>query len=126
MQNMKINKIIDLFLKNVLVYMIYMVEHDDTVNFIYVSDDEADNDIISELEIQLSDSLCKEVNILNICDFSIPDRVDVIKRAELIYSGDAIMKRMFEFEINAAFKAQLNERLSYIERKEKCGAYYLQ
>ena len=97
----KIEQAIKMILKNMLVHMIYMVEHDDTgsINFIFISNDRIGEDMIVDLENALCRKFKCEINLISIYDFDIPDRIDIMKRAELVYCESKVIKQIFELNL---------------------------
>lgn len=124
----KIEQAIKMILKNMLVHMIYMVEHDDTgsINFIFISNDRIGEDMIVDLENALCRKFKCEINLISMYDFDIPDRIDIMKRAELVYCESKVIKQIFEIELNTAYKTMMDERKRFIERKSECATYYIQ
>ena len=124
----KIEQAIKMILKNMLVHMIYMVEHDDTgsINFIFIGNDRIDEDMIVELENALCRKFKCEINLISMYDFDIPDRIDIMKRAELVYCESKVIKQIFEIELNTAYKTMMDERKRFMERKSECATYYIQ
>jgi len=121
-----VNKSMQVILKNMLVHLVYMVEHDNSVNFIYVSNDHIDDNTVVEIENNIEDILKKEVNILNAYEFTVPDRDEISRHAELVYCENKLIKQIFEMETSTAMKAVIEERSRIIERKAECSTYYLQ
>lgn len=121
-----VNKSVQIITRNMLVHMVYMIEQDHSVSFIYVSNDQIDDKIVIEIENSIEDIIKKEVNILNAYEFAVPDRAEISKRADLIYCENKLIKQIFEMETSTAMKAVIEERSRIIERKAECSSYYLQ
>lgn len=119
-------KAVRIFLQNMLVHILYMVEYKDSVNIIFVSNSPADDKLIIETENSIAECIRKDVNILDIYDFGISDRFEIIQKAALIYCEYKILKQAFELETATAMKAVMDERTRFIERKNECSTYYLQ
>lgn len=116
----------EIFLQNMLVHILYMVEYKNSVNIIFVCNSPADDKLIIEIENSIAACIHKEVNVLDIYDFSVSDRFEIIQKATVIYCEYKIIKQAFELETATAMKAVMDERTRFIERKNECSTYYLQ
>ncbi|MCX7714990.1 MAG: hypothetical protein N2171_04615 [Clostridia bacterium] len=106
--------------------LIYMLEYEEGVNLIFVSNNLFDEKTIKNIEIEASGILECEVEVLDMREFDEADRIEIIRRANLIYCKNTLEKKIFEMETVAAYRELVEQRKSFMERKQECATFYLQ
>lgn len=126
MNREQIKTVVQVFLQNMLVHILYMIEYQNSINLVFVTNDKVSDDVIIEIENTIEDISKSEVNILNAYEFDVADRMEIIKKGELIYCENKLIKQIFEIETATAMKSALDEKSRFLERKAECASYYLQ
>ena len=119
-------KIVSIFNERILSPVLYMVEYDDIVDLICFCDR---NIIIGELydtAKALQTAIGKQFEIVDIREFDEADRIDIIHNAELIYSEDRLIERIFEQSMLEDFEIMMREREEAHIRYEDNHSPYVQ
>ena len=119
-------EIVSIFNERILSPVLYMVEYDDIVDLICFCDR---NIIIGEIydtaqSLRLATG--KQFEIVDIREFDEADRLDIIHNAELIYSEDKLIERIFKQSMLEDFEIMMREREEAHIRYEDNHSPYVQ
>ena len=120
------NEIISIFNEHILSPVLYMAEYDDVVDLICFCDK---NIIIGEIydtESALRAATGRSFEIVDIREFDEVDRLDIIHNAELIYSEDKLIEKIFEQSMLEDFEIMMREREEAHIRYEDNRSPYVQ
>ena len=104
------SEIVSIFNERILSPVLYMVEYDDIIDLICFCDR---NIIIGEIydtAAALQAATGKQFEIVDIREFDEADRIDIIHNAELIYSEDRLIEKIFEQSMLEDFEIMMRER----------------
>ncbi len=119
-------QMIKIISENILTPIIYMIEHEDIVDFICFCDRNITMQEIYDTELKLKDIVGKDAEIIDIREFVESERLDVINRAVLIHSEHPLIEKVFEQSMLEDFKIAMAERKDVLERHKESGTCYLQ
>ncbi|MCC8161241.1 MAG: hypothetical protein LIO53_08080 [Oscillospiraceae bacterium] len=119
-------QMIKIISENILTPIIYMIEHEDIVDFICFCDRNITMQEIYDTELKLKDIVGKDAEIIDIREFVESERLDVINRAVLIHSEHPLIEKVFEQSMLEDFKIAMAERKDVLERHKESGMCYLQ
>ena len=120
------NEIVSIFNERILSPVLYMAEYDDVVDLICFCDR---NIIIGEMydtAAALYAATGRHFEIVDIREFDEADRIDIINNAELIYSEDKLIERIFEQSMLEDFEIMMREREEAHIRYEDNSSPYVQ
>lgn len=112
--------------ERILTPILYTIEYDYKINFICFCDKNIKLSDLYEAENELTDILGIPAEIIDIREFSEPDRMEVLKRATLVYSADPEMEKIFISSVAEDYAKCLMEKMSMIARYRHTGSGYLQ
>ena len=112
--------------ENILTPIIYMIEHEYTIDFICFCDRNITMQEIYNAEHIISAKTGKQIEIIDIREFGESDRIDVINQATLIHSEHPVIEQIFTQSMLEDFKFAMNERNGVLERYKESGTCYLQ
>ena len=121
-----IEKALRLFTERILTPILYMVEYDDKINFICFCDKNIKMKDIYDTNRALTDILGVSAEIIDIREFSEPDRMELLKNATLVYSADPLLEQIFIASMAEDYKNSIAEKMSMLERYKETGSGYLQ
>ena len=121
-----IDKIAGLIADAVLSPLIYMVEHDGRIDFIYISNEEISEDVLYNVQMSASGMLNCDVDILDIRYFSEFDKISLIQKSQIVYCENPILPKIIELRSIESLRDMIKEKDSVIERKKEYDCYYLQ
>ncbi len=120
------DKIARIISENILTPVIYMLEHDDALDFICFCDRNITMGDIYETERRIKKETGRCAEIIDIREFGEAERLEVVNRAELIYSEHPLIEKIFAQSMAEDFKIAIEERNSVLERRREQGTCYLQ
>lgn len=120
------DKIVKIICENILTPVIYMLERDDVLDFICFCDRHITMRDIYETEMKIKEASGKNTEIIDIREFGESERLEVVNRAELIYSEHPLIEKIFAQSMMEDFQIVMEERKSVIERHKEQGTCYLQ
>lgn len=112
--------------ENILTPVIYMIEQDDTIDFICFCDRHITMQEIYNTEHIISEKSGKHIEIIDIREFGESERIEVINQAALIHSEHPVIEKVFAQYIIEDYKTAIGERNDVLERYKQFGTYYLQ
>ena len=119
-------EIVSIFNERILSPVLYMVEYDDIIDLICFCDR---NIIIGEIydtAKALQAAVGKQFEIVDIREFDEADRIDIMNNAELIYSEDRLIEKLFEQSMLEDFEIMMREREEAHIRYEDNHSPYVQ
>lgn len=120
------SEIVSIFNERILSPVLYMVEYDDIVDLICFCDRNIIVGEIYETAGALQAATGKQFEIVDIREFDEVDRIDIIHNAELIYSEDRLIERIFEQSMLEDFEIMMREREEAHIRYEDNSSPYVQ
>lgn len=119
-------RIISVFNEHILSPVIYMEENDDIVDLICFCDRNILMGDLYAAQSALRNETGRRFEIIDIREFDMADRLDVMKNAELIYSEDRLVERIFERSILEDFETMQQERSDALVRYGDTSSPYAQ
>lgn len=125
--NDKITKeAVDIILKSVVTAVLYMVEHNGRVDFIYVSQSTVSDEILYPVQEELKNLFDCDVELVDINYFDILDRLQVIKKAEMVYCEGEKTKDGLQWQMAKEIQDYMHKRVELIKRRKEDGVFYMQ
>lgn len=124
--NDKITEAAKIIAKNVFAMLIYAVEHDNRVDFVYFADNTPDEDIINAAQESALKLLGCDVGILDIRDFTEFDRIQLIQKGVPIYSISPVLPQLAENKAIETMKTIVYEKSRMCKMKKECGSFFYQ
>lgn len=121
-----ISKAVRIVKDSVLTPVIYMSEQEDLVEFICFCDGNITTEALCEAEKKIEKALEINAEIIDIRDFSVADRLDIISRCELVYSEHQFLEKVFESAMITDYQRMISEKHSALNRVKECGTFYVQ
>lgn len=126
-QNEKIlSKILDLIKERLDLPLIYLFEHNNRSDFIYVVEKELNNKIVTETEIEITELINHTISLIDIREFDTLDRMNIMKNSTMIYCKNPQVKNFMESAANVDVENLIKKRNTLINRKKECGVFFLQ
>lgn len=122
----KVNTIAGLIAKTVLSPIVYMVEHDNRIDFVYITNEEISDDKLYDVQNSASILLKCDVDILDIRYFSEIDKLTLLKNSTPVYCENPILPKLVEANAIESIKLMTKQKNEIIERKSELGCYFLQ
>ncbi|HIT85259.1 MAG TPA: hypothetical protein IAA60_05045 [Candidatus Ornithomonoglobus intestinigallinarum] len=110
----------------VLSPVIYMSETEYGVEFICFCFAEVTDDELFELGERLTRELNVTAEVVDILEFTIADRLDIISNTQLVYCEDPMIEQMLAMSVVEESRQEREKVRSMIKRKNESGSYYLQ
>ncbi len=120
------DKIIKIFKEKILTPILYMVQYDDIVDLVCFCDRSITMQTIYDTANEIGKQIDKQVEIIDIREFDEADRIEIMKNAQLLYSEDPIIERIFEESMLEDFRIMLNQREETMSRYIENSTPYLQ
>ncbi|MGN0108117.1 MAG: hypothetical protein ACI4A5_10540 [Hominilimicola sp.] len=120
------DKMAKIISQNILTPVIYMIENDDTVDFICFCDRNITMQEIYNVEQMIKEETGKNAEIIDIREFGESERLEVINHATLIHSEHPLIENIFTQSMLEDFKIAMEERKGVLERQREMGTCYLQ
>lgn len=120
------DKIIKIFKEKILTPILYMVQYDDIVDLVCFCDRSITMQTIYDTANEIQKQIDKQVEIIDIREFDEADRIEIMKNAQLLYSEDPIIERIFEESMIEDFRIMLNQREETMSRYIENSTPYLQ
>lgn len=120
------DKIIKIFKEKILTPILYMVQYDDIVDLVCFCDRSITMQTIYDTANEIQKQIDKQVEIIDIREFDEADRIEIMKNAQLLYSEDPIIERIFEESMLEDFRIMLNQREETMSRYIENSTPYLQ
>lgn len=120
------DKIIKIFKEKILTPILYMVQYDDIVDLVCFCDRSITMQTIYDTANKIGKQIDKHVEIIDIREFDEADRLEIMKNAQLLYSEDPIIERIFEESMLEDFRIMLNQREETMSRYIENSTPYLQ
>lgn len=111
---------------HILSPVIYMSETESGVEFICFCFSDVTDDELLELGETLTKTLSVTTEVVDILEYDINDRMDIISNADLVYSEDPLIEQMLTMSIAEEHKRELEEVRNMLRRKNENGSYYIQ
>lgn len=119
-------KIINIISGNILTPVIYMIEHDEVLDFICFCDMNITMQEIYDVEEKIKFETGKKVEIVDIREFRAAERLDILSNAQLIHSEHPAIEKIFAQSITEDLKDEIEKRHKALERYRVSGTAYLQ
>ena len=114
----------DIILENILTPILYYYV-DEVYEFILFSDANTPEECFRRTEEAISMNLGISAEIIDLREFELSDRLDIVHDAYLAYCEDDTTERMFQAAVMADMcNHELTKQMS-IERKLTTGSYYM-
>lgn len=120
------DKLVDIISANILTPVIYMIEHDDVLNFICFCDRNITMQEIYNVEQMIKEITGRNAEIIDIREFGESERIEVINQAKLIHSEHPLIEKVFAQSMMEDFKIAMEERKDVLARHRESGTCYLQ
>ena len=120
------NKMAKIICDNILTPVIYMIENDDVLDFICFCDRNITMQEIYNVEQLIKEETGQAAEIIDIREFSEPERLEVLNHATLIHSEHPIIERIFAESMVEDYKAAMHERQTILDRVRETGTFYVQ
>lgn len=121
-----IRSAIRLITEKVLTPVLYMLEHDDRIDFICFCDKSVKLEELYDVSAKLTEMLGTPAEIIDIREFSEVDRLEVLKTAELIHSEHPLIEQVFIASMTQDFQLAVRKKTDMIDRNQKTGTYFVQ
>ena len=122
----EISHAVQIIENNILTPVIYMNETEYGIEFIcFCCYDITDKELF-ELGEKLTQLLNIPVEVVDIMEYNINDRMDIVSNAELVYSEDPLTEQMLTMSVAEEHKQEREKMKSMLRRKSESGSYYLQ
>lgn len=121
-----VEKAIKVFKEKILTPVLYIMEYEDKVEFICFCDKNVKMNILYSVGEELAEILGKPAEIIDIREYSEADRVEILKSAELAFSEDTFIERVFESSIAEDHRLAMIEKNNMLNRYKSSGSCYLQ
>ena len=122
----KITEAAGIIAKAVLATLVYMVEHDGRMDFIYFASEQINEDVLYDVQSSVQDILKCDVGIISLQYFSEFDKINLFNNGTVVYCENPMIPRLVELHAAENLKSMMKEKNSMIERKKECGCFYLQ
>ena len=120
------SEIVSIFNERILSPVLYMAEYDDVVDLICFCDRNIIIGEVYETEMALHAATGRQFEIVDIREFDEFDRLDIVHNAELIYSEDRLIEKVFEQSMLEDFEIMMREREAAHIRYEDNHSPYVQ
>lgn len=120
------NKMAQIISANILTPVIYLIENDGVLDFICFCDRNITMQEIYNVEQLIKEETGQAAEIIDIREFSEPERLEVINHATLIHSEHPIIENIFAESMAEDYKAAMNERQTILDRVRETGTFYVQ
>lgn len=122
---MNINEmIIELARKELLTPVFYKLIDGDSITLVGFFDRGTPISAVYSVQSKLEVEFKTEVNIYDFRDFEVGDRMEILKRAELVYSENEFVKAIFEAAMFEDMRGAVEKKSQAIQREEKLGTVY--
>lgn len=111
--------------EKILTPVLYMLEYDDRINFICFCDKSIKMQDLYNAETEITNVLGVPTEIIDIREFSEPDRLEILRDAELVYSEDPLVEQIFIASMAEDYRNAVAEKQNMLERYKHTGSYYL-
>lgn len=122
----KIAQAVQMIENNILAPVVYMNETEYGIEFICFCCYDVTDDDLFDIGEKLTEILGVPAEVVDIMEYNINDRLDIVKNAELVYSEDSLMEQMLTMSIAEEHKQELEKMKGVLRRKSESGSYYLQ
>jgi hypothetical protein len=126
MEYEKMSKAAQIISRNVLTPIIYMLEHEDWVEFVCFCDGKITIQELYNTEQELKELLEKDAEVIDIREFSEFERLDIINQYELIHTSDPIIEKIFTASMMTDYQNLVDEKRNLLNRRQMCGSYLIQ
>jgi len=117
---------IEVITEHILTPVLYFLEDDYQNEFVCFCDTNMDFDVVAETEMILCELLQKNTVVIDIREYCEADRMEIINEAELIYSANPMLERIFELSMAEDFKRAAMQKAELVRRYDNSGSVYLQ
>ncbi len=122
----EISHAVQIIENNILTPVIYMNETEYGIEFICFCCYDITDEELFELGEKLTQLLNIPVEVVDIMEYNINDRMDIVSNAELVYSEDPLTEQMLTMSVAEEHKQEREKMKSMLRRKSESGSYYLQ
>ena len=122
----EISHAVQIIENNILTPVIYMNEMEYGIEFICFCCYDITDEELFELGEKLTQLLNIPVEVVDIMEYNINDRMDIVSNAELVYSEDPLTEQMLTMRVAEEHKQEREKMKSMLRRKSESGSYYLQ
>ena len=120
------NKMAQIISANILTPVIYMIENDGVLDFICFCDRNITMQEIYDVEQLIKEETGQAAEIIDIREFSEPERLEVINHATLIHSEHPAIESIFAKSMIEDFNMAMEDRLTILDRVKETGTFYVQ
>lgn len=92
----KISRTAEIIAKRTLSSLVYTVEHNNRVDFIYFSKEPVDDEVVYNLESDAHNMLGCEVGIVDMRYFSEPDKFNLFEYGAVAYTENALIHQILK------------------------------
>ena len=110
----------------ILTPIIYMCENEYKTEFICFCGAEASDEDFFETGETLTKEFDFPTEVVDILEYDVNDRIDIISNAELVFSEDPVIEQMFAMSVSEELRQERERKLSMMKRMNENGSYYLQ
>ena len=121
-----LNEIIKNITTSILTPVIYLCEHEDCYEFVCFCDNNVTFEDLYAVGVSISEKLDKPAEVTDIREYELCDRIDIVSNAEIVFSQDPIVSRIFAEAILEDFRKTLVEKEDMLNRLTESGTYFLQ
>ena len=121
-----INTVAQIIAKTILSPLVYMVEHDGRIDFVYITNEPIGEDALYDVQSSAESLLKCDVDIIDIRYFSEFDKINLLQQSKIVYCENPMLPKMIEVKALESLKTMLQEKNNLISRIEEIGCYYLQ
>lgn len=106
--------------------LVYMVEHDNRIDFVYITDRDISEDTLYDVQASASLMLKCDVDILDIRYFSEVDKLMLLRHSKLVYCENPMLPQIIETRAEENLKAMVRQKKDITNRKAESGCWFLQ
>lgn len=126
MSHEEIRQALGIVLNNLMVGMIYLAEYDNTVDFVYVSLGELEEDLLQKVEQELCAELHQDIRLIDIRTFDALTLLKIVRHTPVIYQESEQLDLYVSYIVAKAVKQNMQTRQAMLERRKEIGGFYLQ
>ena len=122
----KIINAVQIIHEKILAPVIYMCEDEHKIEFVCFCGAKTSRDDFFDAGEKLCEIFSVPVEVVDILEYDAEDSMEIIDSAQLVFSEDPIIARIFEVGLAEDLKRSRMELSDMIKRKTETGTYYLQ
>lgn len=125
MDIIKRNEAAGIITKNIITPVIYMVEDKMGICFLCFCDGKIKLQKLYDTKKELENLLGRSVELSDIRDFPVYERITLLRRAMLIHCENDFVREIFELSVAEDFRRAAHKRAAIMDREENCTSIYL-